>query len=125
MITAEMAEKEIVTGLSAVCAWCEHWHEAKRRGEVSACGKPCGGPASGMVFPMYRGPMSGRLGEMCFICGGEASAGLQWKGGFIGVCKKFEPGGKNHLDMFMELISAPSQKVVAKEITVPIVGDKV
>lgn len=120
-----MAEMEIAVGMSAVCAWCEHWHDAKRRGETVKCGKQCGGPKSGMTFPLYKGPMKSRLGEFCFICGKSADAGLRLKDGFIGVCNRMGPGGKTHLDMFKNMISAPGMKVVAKEIAVPIVGDKV
>jgi hypothetical protein len=67
--------------------------------------------------------MHGRLGDMCFICGQEADVGLQWKGGFIGVCNRMGPNGQTHLDKFKIMISAPGQKVVAKEITVPIINE--
>ena len=123
MITDEMAKMEIAVGMSAVCAWCEHWHNAKLRGERVKCGLPCGGPVSGKSFPMYKGPMAGKLHMMCFICGEEAEVGLNWKGGFIGVCNRMGPMGETHLDKFKRMISGASQKIVAKEITVPVVGD--
>jgi hypothetical protein len=125
MITIDMAEKEIAFGLSAVCAWCEHWHDAKMRGENVKCGLLCGGPSSGMAFPLYKGPMAGRLGSICFICGKEADAGLSFGGGFIGVCERIGPNRETHLDKFKVMISGPGKRVVANEIVVPVVEDKV
>lgn len=126
MITAEMVKVEIKLGLSAVCAWCEHFHEAKMRGKVMSCGRrECGGPAQGRAFPSYKGPMKERLSTMCFICGKDASAGIWIGDGIIGVCQRRGPGGKTHLDMFKEMMEKPGKRLVVNEIVVPVVGGDV
>jgi hypothetical protein len=107
MLTAEMAKAEIETGLSAVCAWCEHWHENKERD----CGRDCGGPGSKMkAFPAYKGPWEGNLINMCYICGKEPDAAIELGGGMLGVCKE-------HLEHFKKMIKRqPGDKLpVVKE----------
>ena len=91
MLTAEMAKREMETGLSAVCAWCEHWHSGKffdgRAGCLrSGCGGPGGRPPR--AFPQYKGPLQGQLASICFICGKDADASVEFHGGkgMIGVC---------------------------------------
>ena len=126
MITAEMAKREIAMGLSAICAWCEHFHDAKLRGEMISCGKrDCGGPSKNRAFPQYKGPISGKLASICFICGEEADAGIGIGGGVIGVCNRKGPGGETHLEKFKGMITEPGKRLVVNEVVVPVVGGDV
>lgn len=125
MIKADMAAKEMETGLNAICSWCEHWHEANNRrteGEEVDCGKSCGGPAMGRGFPMYKGPLHGYLDRLCFICGKGATSGVQIGGRLIGVCNRMGPKKETCLDKLRNILARTGQ-VVAKEIVVPVVGD--
>lgn len=70
MLTEAQVQREIETGLSAVCAWCLHYWEAKGRakGTPFACGVGgCGGPSQGRAFPRYTGPRPNKAAH-CFIC---------------------------------------------------------
>lgn len=101
MIDAVKVDRMIENGLSAVCAWCENFWRVfdQHRGEEAHCGMDCGGPASHMAFPKYRGPMEGRMLSFCFICGKDADAGVDIKGrGAIGVCEKHVPQLKRMLN---------------------------
>lgn len=125
MIDEKVAQAEIEVGLSAVCAWCEHFHNGRRDGMVS-CGKNCGGPSVGMSFPEYKGPMDGRFATFCFICGKEADSAIEIGGRMVGVCNRKGPGGETCFDKFKILIQRiPNRKVVVKERVVPVVsGEK-
>lgn len=114
MITREQAELEMQTGLSAICAWCEHWHEAKAKrakGEPVACAKDCGGPSSLRAFPLYKGPYKNNLASICFVCGEDAEAAVEIGGGFLGVCGK-------HIQKVRDIME--QRKVTVVERTVPI-----
>jgi hypothetical protein len=114
VITREDAEREMQTGLCAVCAWCEHWHDAKAKRNPTqqvACGKDCGGPSSLRAFPLYKGPYSGNLGKICFVCGEDAEASVQIEDGFLGVCGK-------HIQTVRDIME--QRKVTVVERTVPI-----
>jgi len=95
-LTEALAQREIETGLSAVCAWCTHYWEAREQaaGRPCACAvADCGGPAAGRAFPRYRGPRP-HLATYCFICGQPAVFGVTFhgaSGGSLGCCRKHEP----------------------------------
>ena len=104
MVTKEMADREISTGLSAVCSWCEHWHNNKERNGEAACGQDCGGPQKGIVFPEYKGPWKGNLARICFICGEEPGAMAEINGrGMLGVCSK-------HIGHMKKILERPNGK---------------
>lgn len=95
MLTEAMVQKEIDTGLSAVCAWCTRYWEARGRahGTAFACGVGgCGGPGQGRAFPKYAGPRPNKA-SYCFICGREADMAVEFhgqQGGMVGCCAKHE-----------------------------------
>lgn len=104
MVTKEMAEREMSTGLSAVCAWCEHWHNNKDRNHEVVCGQSCGGPKRGMAFPKYKGPWEGSLVRLCFVCGDEPDAMAEIKGqGMVGVCSF-------HVGHMKKILASPNGK---------------
>jgi hypothetical protein len=119
MIKAERAAREMSTGLNFVCAWCEHWHRAMDIGSTIGCGKDCGGPASGKGFPLYKGPFKGRLNNYCFICGMEATSGVDIGGRMIGVCNRIGPSRKTCLDKLRDILSG-KKGIIVKEIVVPV-----
>lgn len=123
MITAEMAERLIDTGLNAVCAWCEHYHDALDRpgGGMVSCGKDCGGPAMGRAFPRYKGPMEGYLYAFCLICGKSSDATLDIGGRSLGICNRQCSDGATCMEKIKGVLAR--KKVVVKERVVPIVGD--
>ena len=121
-ITKDMAEIEIRQGLSAVCAWCEHWHNAKMRGSTNGClVQDCGGLAVGRAFPEYKGVYKGNLHKICFICGRSADAVIDIGGCAIGVCNRMGAENETCLDKARKILLR--QHVVAKEIVVPLVGE--
>ncbi len=107
MLTKEMAEKQIAEGLSAVCAWCEHWHNNKDQFANVKCGQPdCGGPGGDipMAFPKYKGPWQNNLVKLCLMCGAEPVAAVEIHGeGFLGICKR-------HMKPLKRLLSHPGGK---------------
>lgn len=120
MITRKKVMEELSTGLSAVCAWCEHWHNAKDRGEEVACGRlNCGGPSVGKGFPAYKGIMEHGLHKFCFICNKEADAAIEIGGRMIGVCGNMGPSGETCMDKFKKIMER--QSVVVKENVVPVI----
>jgi len=116
MITREMAEKEMMTGLSAVCSYCEHWYDAKDRGDITSCGKRCGGPASMMGFPEYKGHMKDKLNTFCFICGKEADAAVEIKGRMIGVCNNVNTDGKTCMEKLRQILDRVKNVVVRERV---------
>ena len=52
--------------VNLICATCEHFHVAIDQGKGS-CGKACGGPKEGKVFPLYKGFLTS-FATQCFIC---------------------------------------------------------
>jgi hypothetical protein len=102
MMDLLMIERLVDGGLSAVCAWCEHfWRVFEQNlGREAHCGKDCGGPASHRAFPEYKGPMKGRFLEFCFICGKEASSGADINGkGCVGICEE-------HVSKFKQMLNS-------------------
>lgn len=123
MIKADIAAREMETGLIFICAWCEHWHYAMDRGSTIGCGKDCGGPASGKGFPLYEGPFKSRLNNYCFICGREATSGVDIGGKAIGVCNRVGPSNDTCLDKLRRIL-ARQNGVVVRERVVPVIGKK-
>lgn len=116
MLTADMAKKEMDAGLSAVCAWCEHYYNVKDQHQTFNCGKDkCGGPSRGKVFPEYKGPLKNKLAMFCFICGDDSDAVFNINSqGFLGVCK-------SHVDHLKKMVAHPgSPPPVIKEHCVAI-----
>ena len=123
MITAEKVTQEMKTGLAAVCAWCEHYHNNKERGPTVSCGQTdCGGPAAGKGFPKYKGFMERKLHSFCFICGKEPEAGFDIGGKMLGVCNKKHPDGETCMGKLKDILAR--QSVVVHEQVVPVIGDK-
>lgn len=102
MLTTEIAKKEMDTGLCAVCAWCEHYYNAKDKYQTFNCGKgDCGGPSRGRVFPRYKGPMKNKMATFCFICGSDSDAAFDINNnGFLGVCS-------GHLEGLKKMVANP------------------
>lgn len=101
MIDALIADRLIAGGLSAVCAWCEHFWRVfeQNQGREAHCGMDCGGPMSHRAFPLYKGPMKNKFLDFCFICGKEASAGADINGkGCVGICNDHVPQFKKMLN---------------------------
>lgn len=61
----------VESGLSAICALCEHFWNANDKG-ADDCGQQCGGPISGGTFDRYTGPVTD-FSKICFRCGGPAT----------------------------------------------------
>lgn len=112
------------TGLSAVCAWCERYWEAKSRtnGVAFQCGvQGCGGPGMGMAFPMYKGPRMNKV-AYCFVCGEPSEMAVEFRGvtgkggngSMLGCCKKHEKALKL-------MLSRTGKPVVTNERLVPVV----
>lgn len=113
MISREIAIQAIEGGLAAICAWCEHYHTqaSQHVNEKFRCGKRCGGPGADtpMAFPLYKGPMAGRLTAMCFVCGGDADAAVDVGGdGMVGVCEQ-------HISLLRKMLARFGKKVNVKE----------
>lgn len=104
MLDVKKVDEMIKSGLSAVCAWCEHFWTQNDKDAI--CVLSCGGPNSHKAFPMYKGPYEGKIQDMCFVCGGVPDAIVDINGqGVIGVCN-------NHMDLMKEMIrSRPRTKV--------------
>lgn len=82
----------IAQGLSAVCATCQKYWEARDRGipgTVCTTKIRCGSPMSGDSFSDYDGPLKGALHLWCFVCAGKADFAIQVNGRVqkIGACK--------------------------------------
>lgn len=76
------------SGLSVVCATCEHFWAAQDRGSES-CGQRCGGPMSGGAFDKYKGPITD-FSKMCFRCGAPATHAVRAVGNVrvLGCCRE-------------------------------------
>jgi hypothetical protein len=115
MLSEKLIQREIDSGLSAVCAWCEHHWATLRDGTTPGCQQTdCGGPLKGRAFPRYKGPRAD-LASYCFICGKDADMAVQIDGkGFIGCCD-------SHKTLMMETFKRKGGAVVVKERVVPLV----
>jgi hypothetical protein len=66
-------------GLSAVCATCTKYWEARDRdlpGHQCLSTERCGSPLAGDCFHEYEGPISD-LSKLCFVCGEPSKYGLR------------------------------------------------
>lgn len=110
------------TGLSAVCAWCERYWEAKARAEGHAfgCGVGgCGGPGVGGAFHLYKGPRPNKA-SYCYVCGAEADLAVEFHGaagGLVGCCKA-------HEQTLRIMLSRTGKPVVVNERLVPVIQTK-
>jgi len=120
MITKYMIDVELSTGLSFVCASCEHWHNAKsKKHKTVECGQNCGGPLVGMGFPKYKGPFENSLSKYCFICGRDSCASIEINNRFIGVCNNVGTEGKTCIDKLYSILSR--KKVTVIERVAPVI----
>ena len=129
MLTAEKVKKAIDGGMSAVCAWCEHYWNAQDAGAVKGfCNKPdCGGPLLMRAFPKYQGPMSTHLTRICYICGGDAEAAVEIHDqGMIGVCKQKGRGTADPcIEILKQQLNRPGMRPAAVvEKTIPLFGEQ-
>ena len=118
MLDSAAVQKEIDTGLSAVCSWCTHYWDARARdGKAVRCSiAGCGGPGKGMAFPRYSGPRS-NLASYCFVCGAEAQMAVEFHGsggGMVGCCNEHEP--------LLRRILANQKPLVVRERLVPVLS---
>jgi hypothetical protein len=122
MITEEMVAKLMTDGMVAVCAWCEHLHEAKGRGSDNCETMGCGGPAALKSFPKYKGPMEGSLASICYMCGQEADFGAMLGGRMIGVCNRVIPGnektGLTCSGLFHKILESRQAKVTEQQVSI-------
>ena len=87
-------------GFAFPCACCKKLWRAKARGmdacEAALSSQDCGGPLSGMSFPLYEGPLTAQtIATRCFFCGEPAVEAVTTPAQpttFVGVCKKHVPG---------------------------------
>ena len=117
MINEKLAKIEIKTGLSAVCAWCEHYHNGKKEGKV-CCGKKECGLLYGFI--KYKGPMESRLASFCFICGKNSESVIEIKGRMVGICHGMGPNKETCFDKFRSILHGNQKGVIVNEIVVPI-----
>lgn len=111
-------------GLSAVCATCEKYWDARDKGvEGDAClaADGCGSPIAGDVFHEYRGPMT-QFDKFCFACGNQATHAVRvdMYVRVIGVCGKhvelvqtLKPEGKRAPNVV--IISKDGEKQVSDD----------
>lgn len=67
-------QQAMADGAPLTCASCRHFHEGN-----GFCGRAntCGGPARGLDFPDYDGPVpSDKFTTWCLVCGGGSPAYL-------------------------------------------------
>lgn len=79
-------------GLSAVCATCKRYWEARERnipGDVCTTKTRCGSPISGDTFSNYDGPLKSRLSDWCFVCAQPSEFALRVGAHprLVGACK--------------------------------------
>ena len=91
-MTMLVPKEMMAQGFSFVCSCCRHLARGVNGSGVIGCGVPpsqCGGPAVGMSFPSYAGPLSRDIiARHCFRCGNLAGKALHVNdGGFVGACK--------------------------------------
>jgi hypothetical protein len=91
------------SGLSAVCATCTKYWEARERGVPGfkcLATDGCGSPIAGDDFHEYVGPLSagGAMEKFCFVCASPAKIGVRAKGKLriVGVCEAHLPMLKTH-----------------------------
>lgn len=83
----------VATGVSFVCATCDHFWWGVERGlphcKARAEGKDCAGPIAGLCYPQYIGPLVGNLKKFCFATGEAARYVVCTKdGGQVGASER-------------------------------------
>ena len=69
MIDKAALQRELDSGVNAVCATCQHHWEGKAKGRGSCGDELCVGPAKAGTFPNYKGPMAReRFPTFCLRC---------------------------------------------------------
>jgi len=69
MIDPVTLQAEIDSGVSAICATCEHHWEGKAKGLGSCGDATCLGPSRAGTHPNYKGPMSrDKFPAFCIRC---------------------------------------------------------
>lgn len=97
-ISALQISEAMRASVSAVCASCVRYWEGvdaakKAGGEVKhpvrcTAKRPCGGPASQMLFPEYQGDIPESVfPTFCFICGETTHAVVKGEKRSLGVCE--------------------------------------
>ncbi len=121
MLTEPQVRREIETGLSAVCAWCLRYWEAKdrARGTPFSCGVGgCGGPSQGRAFPKYAGPRANKA-AYCMFCGRTADMAVEFHqegaGGMVGCCA-------DHERLLKMVLANRKAQLVVRERLVPVIG---
>lgn len=122
MVTEEVAAKLMKDGMVAVCAWCEHLHEAKDKGTDNCEMVGCGGPAALKGFPKYKGPMEGSLAKICYLCGQEADFGAKIDDRMIGVCNRVivgnEKTGLTCAVLFKKILESRRAKITEQQASI-------
>lgn len=83
----------MASGLSAVCATCQKYWEARDRGvpgDACTSKMKCGSPIAGDAFTDYNGPLKGALHQLCFVCAKQSDFGIKVTGRLatVGICKE-------------------------------------
>lgn len=124
MINSDDARMFSDSGMSFICSWCEHLHNASDRGGEISCGKKCGGPAVRRSFPLYKGPLERCLDKFCFLCGGNPTAIVSIGDGVVGVCNRKGPNGLTHVDILKKIIEMDGSNIAVREVVVPKIGNE-
>ena len=104
--------EEVRSGLSPICATCEHFWTAKDK-EAPDCGHgaTCGGPIKGRMFPDYKGQLPREhMARICFMSGDKATHGVKVVGvpGMVGITRRLIPT----LAQLLAKRGDPSHKVI-------------
>ncbi len=109
MLNGRPILKVLQSGVSFVCAHCEHFWwgiDNKHSGGCKAVFDQveCSGPIRGLAFPHYEGPLKDQLANYCFVCGHDpdAVAVARNGGARVGVCDK-------HIEV-IEKFTVPGEK---------------
>lgn len=95
-------------GLSAVCATCDkYWNARDQKVPDGRCLSTdgCGSPIAGDDFHEYSGPL-GSLEKICFVCGGTPKGVVRARGKLrlVGICE-------GHIPMLRELRPKNAYKI--------------
>jgi hypothetical protein len=96
---SDNAKKFMAQGYAFPCACCAKLWRAMARGmetcEAVFGNQDCGGPVSGMSYPLYEGPLSeSALATYCCFCGeraAEAVTSVCQPTRFVGICSRHAP----------------------------------
>lgn len=116
-------------GLSAVCATCEKFWQARER-QLDHClaTAGCCSPLGGGTFPEYHGPLNdAAFKQFCFVCGDKSQRAVRVGRSprLIGVCgrhielfQKLQPVGKPAPNV-TDLTTAVDDRLVADLLPTP------